>query len=62
MLSSAALQGCSSRNFAVLMGEANAQRMLGEEGWKPSAAEAQEAGFVQEVVQHEEVITRAGSD
>ena len=28
-------EGCSSIQFARLMGEENAQRMLGKEGWKP---------------------------
>ena len=46
-------EGCSSVHFARIMGEANAKRMLGKEGWKPSAAEALEAGLVQWVVPHE---------
>lgn len=43
-------EGCSSIHFARLMGEKNAQRMLGKEGWKPTAREALEAGLVQWVV------------
>ncbi len=43
-------EGCSSIHFARLMGEQNAQRMLGSEGWKPTAQEALEAGLVQSVV------------
>ncbi len=43
-------EGCSSVHFPRLMGEANAQRMLGPEGWKPTAAEALEVGLVQWVV------------
>lgn len=40
-------EGCSSVQFAQLMGEDNAQRMLGKEGWKPSASEAKEAGLIE---------------
>lgn len=43
-------EGCSSIQFARLMGEQNAQRMLGSEGWKPNAEEALKAGLVQWVV------------
>ena len=46
-------EGCSSVQFARLMGEANAGRMLGKEGWKPSAQEALEMGLIQWVVPHE---------
>jgi len=40
-------EGCSSIHFARIMGEENAQRMLGKEGWKPTAEEALKAGLVQ---------------
>lgn len=43
-------EGCSSVMFPKLMGETNATRMLGAEGWKPSATEAASAGLVDEVV------------
>ncbi len=43
-------EGCSSVLFARLMGPANAKRMLGPEGWKPTAAEALAAGLIGEVV------------
>ncbi|WP_026375986.1 enoyl-CoA hydratase/isomerase family protein [Aestuariibacter salexigens] len=43
-------EGCSSVHLARLMGEQNARRMLGEEGWKPSAKEAYESGLVQWLV------------
>lgn len=46
-------EGCSSVHFARIMGESNAQRMLGEEGWKPNAKEALEAGLIQWVVPHD---------
>jgi len=46
-------EGCSSVHFARLMGQANATRMLGEEGWKPTATEALEAGLIQWVAPHD---------
>jgi enoyl-CoA hydratase/carnithine racemase len=52
-------EGCSSIHFPRLMGEANAQRMLGPEGWKPTAAEALEAGLVQWVVPDDELQSEA---
>jgi len=48
-------EGCSSVQFARLMGQANADRMLGEEGWKPTAGEAHEADLVQWVASHEQL-------
>jgi len=48
-------EGCSSVQFARLMGEANAERMLGEEGWKPTAKEAHDAGLIQWVVPHDKL-------
>jgi len=52
-------EGCSSVHFKRIMGKANADRMLGPEGWTPTAAEAKEAGFVSEVVKHEDLVPRA---
>lgn len=52
-------EGCSSKQFARLMGEANAHRMLGEEGWKPTAEEAKNAGLVQWVVPHDQLASEA---
>lgn len=43
-------EGCSSIHFARLMGKSNAHRMLGKEGWKPTAEEAHSMGLVQWVV------------
>ena len=40
------------------MGEANAERMLGKEGWKPIAHEAKEVGLVKEVVPHDRLSDR----
>lgn len=52
-------EGCSSEHLPKLIGEEAAQRMLGEEGWKPTAAEALEIGFVDEVVPHDQLMARA---
>lgn len=52
-------EGCSSVVFARLMGEANAQRMLGPEGWKPTAQEAFSAGLVTQVVPDGELLGAA---
>jgi enoyl-CoA hydratase/carnithine racemase len=52
-------EGCSSVHFARLMGEVNAERMLGEKGWRPSAAEALEAGLIQWVTPHDELMEEA---
>lgn len=53
-------EGCSSVHFERLMGEANAQRMLGKEGWKPTAEEALKAGLIQWVAPHDELLEQAG--
>ena len=52
-------EGCSSVHLPRLMGQANAERMLGDEGWKPTASEALSAGLVQWVVPHEELMNKA---
>jgi len=52
-------EGCSSVLFAKLMGEANAQRMLGPEGWKPTGAEAAEVGLADRMVPHDELLDEA---
>lgn len=52
-------EGCSSIHFPRLLGEKNAQRMLGKEGWKPTAQEAHSAGLVQWVVPHDELASEA---
>lgn len=52
-------EGCSSVQFARLMGETNAERMLGKEGWKPTAREALEAGLIQWFVLHHELMEEA---
>lgn len=52
-------EGCSSEHLPRLIGDAAAQRMLGEEGWNPTAAEALEMGFLDEVVPAESLAERA---
>lgn len=48
-------EGCSSMHFARIMGQINADRMLGEEGWKPTGEEALEAGLIQWVTPHDKL-------
>eukprot|EP01135_Chromosphaera_perkinsii_P007534 Nk52_evm18s913 gene=Nk52_evmTU18s913 len=48
-------EGCSSVHFERIMGKENARKML-DEGWKPTAAEAKEAGFVTEVTTPEQLM------
>lgn len=52
-------EGCSSVHFPRLIGETAAERMLGSEGWKPTAAEALEVGLVQWVVPHDRLLDEA---
>lgn len=52
-------EGCSSVQFARLLGEAGARRMLGPEGWQPSAREALEAGLITDVVPDGELLVAA---
>ena len=51
-------EGCSSVMFPRLFGEAG-QRMLGREGWKPTAQQALEIGLVQRVVPHDQLLAEA---
>mmetsp|Transcript_43007 Transcript_43007/g.86958 ORF Transcript_43007/g.86958 Transcript_43007/m.86958 type:complete len:283 (-) Transcript_43007:109-957(-) len=52
-------EGCSSYWFKKVMGPAAALRMLGQEGWKPTAQEARDIGLVREVVTDPCLMTRA---
>lgn len=52
-------EGCSSEFFPKLVGDANAQRILGSEGWQPTAAEALEIGMVNKVVPHDDLMDEA---
>ena len=51
-------EGCSSVLFERIMGAEHAHAML-VEGWKPSAAEMLDAGFVQSVVPRDELLDAA---
>ncbi len=48
-------EGCSSVHFERIMGPASAERMLGPEGWRPTAEEAHDAGLIQWVVAHDKL-------
>ena len=49
-------EGCSSVHFERVMGgRERAERILGPEGWRPTAHEAREAGLVTEVVPRDQV-------
>ena len=52
-------EGCSSVQFARIMDQQHAERMLGEEGWKPNAREALAAGLIQWAVPHEKLAEEA---
>ena len=54
-------EGCSSVHLPRLIGEENAARMLGKEGWKPDAQQAKAIGLIQEVVPKAELRERAES-
>ncbi|MGF1726435.1 enoyl-CoA hydratase/isomerase family protein [Photobacterium nomapromontoriensis] len=52
-------EGCSSYHFPRLIGEENSLRMLGSEGWKPTAKEALEIGLIQQVVPQDRLLAEA---
>ena len=52
-------EGCSSVLFPKLLGEENARRMLGEEGWQPTGPEAARIGLANRVVPHEALLDEA---
>lgn len=52
-------EGCSSVLFPRLFGPQTADRILGEEGWKPTAAEALEIGLIEAVVPAEQLMQEA---
>ena len=54
-------EGCSSVQFPKLMGNKCAERMLGNEGWKPNAVEALECGLVQWQVTEQALMDSATS-
>ena len=52
-------EGCSSVLFPTLFGPETAERMLGEEGWKPTGTEAAEIGLADRAVPHHELLDEA---
>ncbi len=54
-------EGCSSVQFPRLLGEENARRLLGPEGWKPTGAEAVAIGLAEAVVPHERLLDEASA-
>ncbi len=52
-------EGCSSVTFEKIMGTRAAERMLFEEGWQPTGAEAAEIGLADQVVDHEALLDEA---
>jgi enoyl-CoA hydratase/carnithine racemase len=52
-------EGCSSVLFPKLFGDETAERMLGEEGWQPTGAEAVEFGLADRVLPHDELLDEA---
>ena len=52
-------EGCSSVHFARLMGADGAARMLGDEGWAPTAREALDAGLVTRVAAPDALLAEA---
>ena len=51
-------EGCSSEMFPALLKD-DAQRMLGQEGFKPTGTEAAEIGLVDRVVEHDALMAEA---
>jgi len=51
-------EGCSSVHFERMMGAETAHRMLGPEGWQPTASEARDVGLVKEVIPHDQLLAR----
>ncbi|NMP31714.1 enoyl-CoA hydratase/isomerase family protein [Thalassotalea sp. M1531] len=52
-------EGCSSVHFPRLMGSKNAQLMLGDVGWRPTAQQGLSIGLVQKVVPQTELQSAA---
>jgi enoyl-CoA hydratase/carnithine racemase len=52
-------EGCSSEVFPRKFGAATAERMLGREGWVPTASEAKAIGLVELVVPHDRLLAEA---
>ncbi len=54
-----AAEGCSTVHLPRLMGQESTQRMIGPEGWVPTATEALAAGLVQWVTPHATLLDEA---
>lgn len=54
-----AAEGCSTVHLPRLIGPASTERMIGREGWVPTAAEALQIGLVQWVVPHDQLQAKA---
>lgn len=52
-------EGCSSVHFENLIGRDNAERILGKEGWVPTAEEAANIGLISECVPHDQLLESA---
>jgi len=52
-------EGCSSVTFDQLMSPADAQRMLGPEGWAPTGTEAVDAGLATHLAPHDDLLPQA---
>ncbi|MEL6341707.1 MAG: enoyl-CoA hydratase/isomerase family protein [Myxococcota bacterium] len=52
-------EGCSSKTFPALLGQQTADRILRDEGWKPTAQEALDIGLIHRVVPHEQLMDAA---
>ncbi len=52
-------EGCSSEVFPRKFGAATAERILGREGWVPTAQQAKEIGLVDRVVPHDQLLGEA---
>jgi len=51
-------EGCSSVHFERILGKEGAKKML-DEGFQPTATEAKSIGLIQQVVHHEELMSKA---
>lgn len=52
-------EGCSSVLFERLMNSRDAERMLGSDGWVPTAAEALDSGLIEWMVPHDRLMDEA---
>lgn len=55
-------EGCSSVLFDRLLGPVATERMLGPEGWVPTASEAEALGLISRLVPHESLMQEAQAE